>query len=81
MWERSYRRRRSKGEIWRGTPNLSGMSTTKKQVENAVRKRRAIKMWLEEKRYRDFNKDDIGYYYDCWNRDGNYDDVTTTEKV
>ena len=27
----------------------------------------------------DFNKDDIGYYYDCWNRDGNYDDVKYRE--
>lgn len=26
-----------------------------------------------------FNKDDIGYYYDCWNRDGNYDDVKYRE--
>ena len=27
----------------------------------------------------DLNKDDIGYYYDCWNRDGNYDDVKYRE--
>ena len=27
----------------------------------------------------DFNKDDIGYYYDCWNRDGKYDDVKYRE--
>ena len=52
----------------------------KSRKKNKKRKSRTRKKrggW--RRRDIDFNKDDIGYYYDCWNRDGNYDDVKYRE--